>query len=70
MSKFIKDSIKEMEIDLTNEMENRTETNYNGLAIATCERRLESAKDAQYLLEIGEISLNEAEDMVSEAFMI
>ena len=70
MSKFIKDSIKEMEIDLTNEMENRTETNYNGLAIATCERRLESAKDAQYLLEIGEISLIEAEDMVSEAFMI
>ena len=70
MTKFIKDSIKEMEFNLEFELKNRTETNYNGLAIATYKRRLETALDAEFLLEIGEITENEAEAMVAEAFSI
>lgn len=70
MTKFIKDSIKEMEFNLEFELKNRTETNYNGLAIATYKRRLETALDAEFLLEIGEITENEAEAMVAEALSI
>lgn len=67
---FIKETIKEMKFDLAFEMENATETSSNAMAIATCKRRLETAEDAQYLLEIGEISLGEAEAMVADASMI
>ena len=70
MTKFIKDSIKEMEFNLEFELKNRTETNYNGLAIATYKRRLETALDADFLLKEGEITENEAEAMVAEAFSI
>lgn len=70
MTKFIQDSIKEMEFNLEFELKNRTETNYNGLAIATYKRRLETALDADFLLKEGEITENEAEAMVAEAFSI
>lgn len=66
---FIKETIKELELDLVHEMGNRAETNYNGMGIATCKRRLETAKEAEYLFEIGEISIDEAEDMVAEALL-
>lgn len=69
MTEFIKETIKELELDLAHEMENRTETNYNGMGIATCKRRVETAKEAEYLFEIGEISIDEAEDMVAEALV-
>lgn len=70
MTNFIQESIAELEVDLAYEMDNRTETNYNGMAIATCKRRLETAKDAEFLLEIGEITVSEAEAMVFEAFFV
>lgn len=70
MTKFIQESITWLKLDLENELKNRTETNYNGLAISTCERRLETALDAEFLLQEGEITENEAEDMVAEAFSI
>lgn len=70
MTKFIQESITWLKLDLENELKNRTETNYNGLAISTCERRLETALDAEFLLKEGEITENEAEDMVAEAFSI
>ena len=70
MTKFIKETIEFFRIDLENEQNNRTETNYNGLAISTCERRLETALDAEFLLKEGEITENEAEAMVAEAFSI
>lgn len=70
MTKFIQDSIKEMEFNLEFELKNKTETNYNGLAIATYKRRLETALDAEFLLQEGEITENEAEAMVAEAFSI
>lgn len=70
MTKFIQETITEFRLDLENEMDNRTETNYNGLAISTCERRLETALDAEFLLKEGEITENEAEAMVAEAFSI
>lgn len=69
MTKFIKETIAELELDLVHEMTNRTETSSNAMAIATCKRRLESAKDAEFLLEIGEISPDEAEAMVAETLM-
>lgn len=70
MTKFIQDSIKEMEFNLEFELKNRTETNYNGLAIATYKRRLETALDADFLLKEGEITENEAEAMVAEALSV
>ena len=70
MTKFIQETIAEFRLDLENEQNNRTETNYNGLAISTCERRLETALDADFLLKEGEITENEAEAMVAEAFSI
>lgn len=70
MTKFIQESITWLKLDLENELKNRTETNYNGLAISTCERRLETALDAEFLLKEGEITKDEAEDMVAEAFSI
>ena len=70
MTKFIQETIKDFRLDLEFEQNNRTETNYNGLAIATCERRLETALDAEFLLQEGEITENEAEAMVAEAFSI
>lgn len=70
MTKFIKETIQEMTLDLEFEKENVTETSSNAMAIATCKRRLETALDAEYLFEIGEISIDEAEDMVAEAFSI
>ena len=63
----IKEIIRGLELDLAYEMENRTETNYNGMAISTCKRRLESAKDALHLFEIGELTKEEAEDMVADS---
>lgn len=70
MTKFIQETITWLKLDLENELKNRTETNYNGLAISTCERRLETALDAEFLLKEGEITENEAEAMVAEAFSI
>ena len=70
MTKFIQETIEFFRLDLENEFKNRTETNYNGLAISTCERRLETALDADFLLKEGEITENEAEAMVAEAFSI
>lgn len=70
MTKFIQDSIRELKLDLEFEQNNRTETNYNGMAIGVCERRLETALDAEFLLQEGEITENEAEAMVAEAFSI
>lgn len=70
MTKFIKETIAELKFSLEFELKNRTETNYNGLAIATYKRRLETALDAEFLLEIGEITENEAEAMVAEALSI
>lgn len=70
MTHFIKHWIEELELDLTHELENKSETNYNGLAIATCERRLEIARDAQHLLATGEVTIIEAENMVAEALSI
>ena len=70
MTKFIQDTIEFFRLDLENEVKNRTETNYNGMAISTCERRLETALDADFLLKEGEITENEAEAMVAEAFSI
>lgn len=70
MTKFIKETIEFFRIDLENELKNRTETNYNGMAIGICERRLETALDAEFLLQEGEITENEAEAMVAEAFSI
>ena len=69
MTDFIKETIKELELDLVHEMENRTETNYNGMSISTCKRRVEKANEAEYLFEIGEISIDEAEIMVAEALV-
>ena len=66
---FIKETIKELELDLVHEMENRTETNYNGMTISTCKRRVETAKEAEYLFEIGELTKEEAEAMVAEALV-
>ena len=70
MTKFIQETIKEMEFNLEFEQNNRTETNYNGLAIATYKRRLETALDAEFLLKEGEITENEAEAMVAEALSV
>ena len=70
MTKFIQETIAELKFDLEFEQNNRTETNYNGLAIATCKRRLETALDADFLLKEGEITENEAEAMVAEALSI
>ena len=70
MTKFIQETIAEFRLDLENELKNRTETNYNGMAIGICERRLETALDADFLLKEGEITENEAEAMVAEAFSI
>lgn len=70
MTKFIQETIEFFRIDLENELKNRTETNYNGMAIGICERRLETALDADFLLKEGEITENEAEAMVAEAFSI
>lgn len=70
MTKFIQETITELKFDLEFEQNNRTETNYNGLAIATCKRRLEIALDAEFLLKEGEITENEAEAMVAEALSI
>lgn len=70
MTKFIQETITELKFDLEFEQNNRTETNYNGLAIATCKRRLETALDAEFLLKEGEITENEAEAMVAEALSI
>lgn len=67
MTKFIQDSIREMKFNLEFELKNRSETNYNGLAIATYKRRLETALDADFLLKEGEITEGEAETMVAEA---
>lgn len=67
MTKFIQETITELKFNLEFEQNNRTETNYNGLAIATCKRRLETALDADFLLKEGEITENEAEAMVAEA---
>ena len=69
MTKFIKETIKELELDLVYEMENRTETNYHGMTISTCRRRLETAKEAEFLFEIGELTKEEAEAMVAEALV-
>lgn len=70
MTKFIQETIAELKFDLEFEQNNRTETNYNGLAIATCKRRLETALDADFLLKEGEITENEAEAMVAEALSV
>ena len=70
MTKFIKETIKELELDLVLEMENRTETNYNGMSISTCKRRLETAKEAEFLFEIGELTKEEVESMVAEALSV
>lgn len=67
MTKFIQETIAELKFSLEFELKNRTETNYNGLAIATYKRRLETALDAEFLLQEGEITENEAEAMVAEA---
>ena len=69
MTEFIKETIKELELDLVHEMENRTETNYNGMGIATRKRRVETAKEAEYLFEIGELTKEEVESMVAEALV-
>lgn len=70
MTKFIQDTIAELKFSLEFEQNNRTETNYNGLAIATYKRRLETALDAEFLLKEGEITENEAEAMVAEALSV
>lgn len=70
MTKFIQETIAELKFSLEFELKNRTETNYNGLAIATYKRRLETALDAEFLLKEGEITKDEAEAMVAEAFSI
>ena len=70
MTKFIQETIAELKFSLEFEMGNRTETNYNGMAIATYKRRLETALDAEFLLKEGEITENEAESMVAEALSV
>ena len=70
MTKFIQETIAELKFSLEFEQNNRTETNYNGLAIATYKRRLETALDAEFLLQEGEITENEAEAMVAEALSV
>lgn len=67
MTNFIQETIVELEVGLAYEMDNKTETNSNAMAIATCKRRLETALDAEFLLEEGEISVEEAEAMIAEA---
>lgn len=64
MTKFIKELITELEFNLNYEINNRTETNYNGLGIATAKRRLETAKEALFMYEAGELTITETEIMV------
>ena len=70
MTKFIQETIQELKFDLEFELNNRNETNYNGMGVSTCKRRLETALDAEFLLQEGEISVAEAEAMVAEALFV
>lgn len=67
---FITELIEELEVSVAHETDNRTETNYNGFGVSTAKRRLEAVKEAEFLLETGELTLEEAEEMATEALYV
>lgn len=67
---FITELINELEVSVAHEMGNRNETNYNGLGISTAKRMLEAVKEAEFLLQTGELTLEQAEEMATEALYV